>query len=151
MVFSGFPMGPAGTLTYSGLVSGSFELVGIAPDTAYFDRNFDGNFDPADYLVHWSAPELQVALGTGAGGGIEPWSLVHDIDLASGLFTNPAEPGNYVIESRWRSRDSRLKCTSFVESINCTLPGSAVVGTMDVTHLADNCAAVERTLQPVPD
>ncbi|MBW2233541.1 MAG: aldo/keto reductase [Deltaproteobacteria bacterium] len=28
---------------------------------------------------------------------------------------------------------------------------SAVVGTMDVTHLADNCAAVERTLQPGPD
>ena len=131
-VFHGFPMGPVGTWSYSGLINGSFPLIGIAPDTAYFDRNFDGNFDPDDHLVYWSAPELQVSLGAGAGSGVEPWSLVHSIDLDSGLFSNPAEPGDYVVGSRWRSRDGRLECATLVQSVYCTLPGSAVVGTIQV-------------------
>jgi hypothetical protein len=132
MVFNGFPAGTAGSWTYSGGINGSFPLIGLGTDAAYFDFDGDGSLSADDYLVYWADAELRVVLGPGSGSGVEAWSLFNTIDLAPGLFTNPPDPGSYVIESRWRSRDGRLECTSFVEEVHCTLPGSAVVGTMRV-------------------
>ena len=149
MGFTGFEPGmPAGEWSYTGLRQGSFQLIGLTPDQAFFDRDHNGALTGGDWLVLWRAPELQVFFGMAEGNSVEPFSLDHRVAFADGLFTNPASEGTYVLESRWTSRDGRFECDTHVQSIRCRVDVGAVVASLRVVKHPDGIRVYWPALNP---